>query len=270
MKMKILLIGGSRFVGPYIIERLLNRGHDLTIFNRGLLQSEYPIGTRFVKGDRNNGFNITERFDAVIDMCAYAGAQTENALRQLHFDFFLHFSTAAVYWPIWGYYNKGKVECEQVLEKSGFKYASIRPVYILGPKNYCDREHFIYSRIRNNRPIILPGNGQAGIQFVFAEEVAEAITTIAEKRAVGAFNCAEDEIITLIDLVKTMGKIAGKKPVLRFNPSADGENFDAAEFPFANENMICSNNSIKALGVKFRTLISGLKDDYENYYRYVI
>lgn len=285
-KQNILIIGGSRFVGPYLVKLLLNRGHNLTVFNRGLLQSEYPLGTRFVKGDRNKIFNLKERFDAVIDMCAYSGAQTENALRQLRFDFFLHFSTAAVYkkteifplteesplgeWPLWGDYNRDKVECERVLEKSEAKYATIRPVYILGPKNYCDREHFIYSRIRNNQPLILPGDGQAKIQFVFAEEVAKAIALIVEKRAAGAFNCAGDETITLIDLVKTMGKIAGEKPILKFNSLTDGEKFNESEFPFPNENFIVSNKKIKILDMKFIPLFDGLKKDYENYYRYVI
>ncbi len=271
MKIKILLIGGSRFVGPILVELLLNRGHSLTIFNRGLLQSEYPTGARFVKGDRNKGFDQKEHFDAVIDMCAYNGAQTENALRELRFDFFLHFSTAAVYKKnIWGEYNKSKIECEKVLEKSGVKYASLRPVYILGPKNYCDREHFIYSRIRNNQPLILPGDGQAKIQFVFAEEVAESIALIVEKRALGAFNCAGDEIITLVDLVETMGKIAGQEPILRFNPRADRENHNLSEFPFANENLIVSNEKIKKIGVEFTPLRAGLKKDYENFYRNIV
>lgn len=273
-------------MGPILVKLLLKRGHSLTVFNRGRLQSEYPGGARFVKGDRNKGFNLKERFGAVADMCAYNGAQTETALRELHFDFFLHFSTAAVYkkteifplteesplgsWPVWGDYNKGKVECEKILEKSGIKYAALRPVYILGPKNYVDRERFIYSRIKNNQPLVLPGNGKAKVQFVFASEVAEAMAAIAEKRLVGAFNCAGDETITLIDLVKMMGKIVGKEPILRFNPFADGKNHDSSEFPFANEDMICDNSKIKMLGLKFRPLLSGLKKDYENYYKYVI
>ena len=114
----------------------------------------------------------------------------------------------------------------------------------------------------------MPGDGQAKIQFVFAEEVAEAIAAVTEKRATGVFNCAGDETITLADLVKMMGKIADREPILQFNPLTDGENFDEKEFPFANENMICDNSKIKTLELKFRPLLLGLKDDYENYYQY--
>lgn len=286
LKKSVLIIGGSRFVGPLLIEKLLRAGHDVTVFNRGRIPQVYPNEARFIKGDRNNGFSFSERFDAVIDMCAYSGAQTKHALDELKFDFFVHVSTAAVYrkaevfpltedspiglWSPWDSYNKGKVECESVLKKSGVKYASIRPVYILGPKNYCNREQFIYSRIKSGLPIVLPGNGQALVQFVFAKEVAETLASFVEKQIEGVFNCAGSEVITLKGLVKEMGEIMGIRPVVKYNPAADGENFDISEFPFANESLILSNEKIKRLGVKFAPLPRELKKDYENYYRHVI
>ncbi|OHA02015.1 MAG: hypothetical protein A3C11_00025 [Candidatus Sungbacteria bacterium RIFCSPHIGHO2_02_FULL_49_12] len=285
--MKVCIIGGSRFVGPYLVKLLTSHGHRVTVFNRGGQQSVYPEGVRFCEGDRNQGFwGVAGHFDVVIDMCAYTGAETARALDELSFDHFIHMSTAAAYqkteifpltesspigvWPLWGDYNRGKVECERVLAESGMPSAIIRPVYILGPRNYADREHFIYSRILSGQEIILPGNGQALVQFVFAEEVAEAIALIVENRIEGAFNIAGDDIITLEGLVVEMAKILGKKPKIQFNPNADGEKFNEAEFPFANENLVLSNERIKKLGASFVTLRGGLKDDFENYYRHVI
>lgn len=283
--MDILVIGGSRFVGPLLVERLLRKKHRVTVFNRGFLQSHYK-GVEFVQGDRDDGFRIKERFDAVIDMCAYTPRQTKTALEQIDSGFFVHMSTAAVYkkteifplteqspigdWPLWGDYNKGKVGCERVLEESGVRFAAIRPVYILGPKNYCDRERFIYSRIRAGVPLVIPGNGKALIQFVFAKDVAESIALVTEKKAKGAFNCAGDEAITLRGLVEEMGKIVGKTPLYRFNPERDGENFDDTEFPFANENFVCSNARLRKLGMEFTSLLKGLKEDYQNYYSKVV
>ncbi|MFH1520352.1 MAG: NAD-dependent epimerase/dehydratase family protein [Candidatus Micrarchaeota archaeon] len=278
--MNILVIGGSRFVGPLLVIQLLAKNYNITLFNRGLIRSAYENLT-FIKGDRNNGFSIDEHFDIVIDMCAYNGIQTRTALEQIDFDFFIHFSTAAVYkktnqfpltedsplgiWPLWGDYNKGKVECEQILSKSGINFATIRPVYILGSDNYCDRERFIYSRIKSNQPLILPGNGQAMIQFVFAKDVANSIALIAENKVTGNYNCVGDEKISLHDLVMEMGKIVGQKPSLKFNLNTDGENFDEREFPFANETFLCSNKKLKSLGVKFTPLLKGLKEDYQFY-----
>ena len=131
--MKILIIGGSRFVGPLIIDKLVEKGHDITVFNRGKTKSQYN-NVNFVQGDRRNGFNIKDSFDVVIDACAYKGDHTKKAINELNFDFYLNFGTVASYkktnkfpltedseigeWPYWGDYNTGKVECEEILKSS--------------------------------------------------------------------------------------------------------------------------------------------------------
>jgi len=281
--MEVLVIGGSRFVGPYIISKLLKKGHSVTVFNRGIIQSKYLKKVTFIKGNRDKSFSINKHFDVVIDTCAYKGEQTDRLIKELKFNFLVHFSTIAAYkkteiipltersqiglWPMWGDYNKGKVECEQVLRKSRIKYAIIRPTYILGPNNYCDRENFIYSRIKKGEPLVLPGNGQCVAHFVFANDVAESIIALAEKKVQGAFNCCGDELITIKGIVEEMGKIIGKKPIIKFNPKTDGVGWNDNEFPFANENLIGTNDKLKKLRVKFTPLVKGLKQDYEEYYK---
>lgn len=86
------------------------------------------------------------------------------------------------------------------------------------------------------------------------------------QKLTGAFNCAGDETITLTGLVKEMGKIAGRKAIIKLNPKTDRENFNEAEFPFANETFMCSNEKIKSAGMTFTPLLRGLTDDYKNYY----
>lgn len=281
--MEILVIGGSRFVGPYVVNSLLRGGHKVSIFNRGKIQSHYNKNVDFIKGDRNNELKIKKHFDVVIDTIAYSRSQTQKAIEQLDFDFFLHFSTAAVYkktevfpltedspigkWPLWGEYNEGKVECEQALKKSGVKYAAIRPVYILGPRNYIDREYFIYSRIKTNTPISVPGNGEAIVQFVFAKDVAASIVLLVTSKQQGVFNCAGDEMITLNGLVSEMGKLVGKKPVVKYNQNPNQEKWDEAEFPFANENFFCKNEKLKKMGIRFTPFLAGLKEDFNSYYK---
>jgi nucleoside-diphosphate-sugar epimerase len=281
--MKILIIGGNRFVGPHLIELLYKHKHELTVFNRGSIKYQYPSRVRHVKGDRDKKFGLREKFDAVIDMCAYRGSQTEKAIKELNYDYFLNFGTVASYaktetfpltenspigdWPAFGDYNKGKIESEKVLKKSNIRYGTFRPVYILGPKNYCDRENFIYSRIKKNIPLTLPGNGLGISQFVFVDEVARAITLLVERKIEGAFNISGDQMTTLVGLVKMMGEIVDKKPIIKFNPLAIGLNFKEEEFPFDNENLIVSNQKIKGLGMKFITLAEGLQRDYEDFYK---
>lgn len=283
--MKILIIGGSRFLGPELIKQLIKRHHDITVFNRGKIKYEYE-DVRFVQGDRNLSFDLKEHFDVVIDTCAYNGLQTKNALDNLSFDFFLHVGTAAVYqktdifplteshnigdWPIWGNYNKGKVECELILKQSNIAYASIRPVYILGKNNPFNRELFIYSKIKNRFPIVLPGNGQAIVQFVFLENVASSIVKIVEQKKTGVFNCGGNELITLNELVKEMAKIVNMPVKIINNPNLDDQKFDINEFPFPNEIFFCDNKKMLDLGLIFTPLIDGLRRDYDEYYKRVI
>lgn len=283
---KVLIIGGSRFIGPFLVEELLFRGHEVTVFNRGRIQKQYPDRVRFIPGDRNDGFGVKERFDAVIDMCAMYGAHTAKAINELVFDFFVNLGTAAVYekselfplteesnlgnWSLWGDYNRGKVECERVLAKSGVSYASLRPVYILGPRNYLLREAFIYAKLKRGEPLILPGNGQALLQFIHAREVAASLALIMEKRIEGVFNCAGDKIVTLRGLIEEMAGIVHKEPHIEYNPKADGWRFNAREFPFANENFVVANDKIKGLGARFAPISEFLRSDYDNYYEKII
>ena len=93
---------------------------------------------------------------------------------------------------------------------------------------------------------------------------------LTEKKLEGNFNCCNDDVVSLNELVETMGKIVGIKPIIKFNSNADGENHDESEFPFANETFYCTNDKLKKLGIKFIPLTKGLKEDYESYYKNII
>jgi 2'-hydroxyisoflavone reductase len=280
--MKILIIGGSRFMGPLLVAALSSRGHAVTVFNRGTRDIKWPKGITVVQGDRNEGFNFSESLDAVIDTCAYNPEHIEQVFKDIQTDYYLFVSSAVAYkkayifpiteesplgeWPLWRDYNAGKVACEKYLEKSGKPYGGIRPVYILGKKNHVPRESFIYSALRKRGTITLPGDGLALAQFVFVEEVVQAMLLLAESKKEGSFNCCGNEAITLQGLVEEMAKIVGVTANIEYDLGAAGENHQESEFPFANEHFFCSNQKLKALGVSFGPLIPNLKRDYEAYY----
>jgi len=95
--MKILIIGGSRFVGPYVIDLLLKHNHFLTVVNRGQISSAYNKKIKFIQKDRDKNLSIPGKFDAVIDTCAYTGQQIKKAIKELKFSYFLNFGTVAAY-----------------------------------------------------------------------------------------------------------------------------------------------------------------------------
>lgn len=282
--MKILCLGGSRFLGPVLVNRLLQRGHEVTVVNRGTRQVTYNGFVKYIQTDRNEKFPHLGSYDVVIDTCAHKPSNLENFLKKVEHELFIFISTVGVYkktgifplnetysplggWPVFGEYNQGKVACEEFLVQSKIKYASVRPVYILGPRSHLARESFIYKRLVRGLPIVLPGNGQAVIQFVFVDEVAELIAQLIEGKTDGAYNCAGNECVTLQSLVEQMASISGTKPKLHFNPKADGLMHQTEEFPFANENIICDNEKAKNLGVKFRQFYDGLKQNFDKDYK---
>lgn len=281
--MDILIIGGTRFVGPHIIRVLLSAGHVLTMFNRGVHKSSVPDHVRHIEGNRENDLSrVQGHFDLVIDMCAYQGEHVEKLYSEVSFNKYILMSSAAVYaesdvFPLiedrspmgpcsmWGEYNKGKVAAEQVVVSRDVSYAIIRPVYILGENNSHDRENFIYSRIKKRIPIRIPGNEKSIAQFVFVQDVARMIGLMVEQDLTGVFNCSGDEYVTLEGLVKSMGRIVGIEPIFDF--SLKGEtSLDEKEFPFGSGHFFCSNEKIKKYGMEFTPLITGLEHDYQSYY----
>lgn len=279
MAEKILIVGGTRYIGPLLLELLQKDQLQITVFNRGNREFNYE-GIEHVIGDRNQGFAALKgkRFDVVYDMCAYIGLQTKRLLEEVDFNFLVHLGTVASYkapsvFPVredypmgewfWGDYGKGKAECEETLAKSKLKHAILRPTYILGATNYLDRESFIYSKLMAEETIYIPGDGLALNQFVFSDEVANSLYLLGSKKIEGAYNCVGDDYLTIIDLVNGMGEICGKKPKIKLDPKHDSGNQDESLFPFANENFVCSNEKIKKLGITFAPIFEHLKLDWE-------
>jgi nucleoside-diphosphate-sugar epimerase len=82
--MKILIIGGSKFIGPYVVKALHDKGHELALFNRGQTTHAFPFHVDLIRGDRTNLISFKDKFlsfspDVVIDMIPYS----ENDAKQL-------------------------------------------------------------------------------------------------------------------------------------------------------------------------------------------
>ena len=281
--MKILVIGGTRFIGPPLVRDLFLRGHATTVLNRGTRPVSFPHGVNSVVGDRTRKISLPGHFDVVIDTCAYKPEDISRVFEGIHSDHYLHVGTAASYrkthlfplteespigeWPFWGSYGVGKAACEEYLMQSGRRYGVIRPVYILGKNNPVPRESFIYAALRRGDTIRVPGNGLALVQFVFVEDVVSSIVRMAETQATGAYNCCGPDVVTLRGLVGEMASIAGVEPDMEDNPATDGTHHDVKEFPFGNEHFFCSNRKLTMLGVEFTPLIEGLRRDYDEFYK---
>jgi nucleoside-diphosphate-sugar epimerase len=231
---RVLILGGSGFVGPSLIQVLLSEGHGVTVLNRGIR----PIpGTTQLVADRNHTSDmqlVGERvsaFDILIDLSCYNRAQATLAWRTFAHKCaqWIHLSSAAVYCsppsivpreyapiggaPIWGDYGRGKSEADQYLlsARGGPALVILRPPYLYGPGNDNDRETFVWSRALRKRPVLVPGDGQTPIQFLHTEDLARAVVRVIRTppSARVVYNIAAPEEVTLKDFVTRLGAICG-------------------------------------------------------------
>jgi len=114
-------------------------------------------------------------------------------------------------------YVRNKAMTERLLfrlhQKTGFPVVTLRPPFIYGPENPFYREAFFWDRLREGRPLILPGDGHRLMQFVYIKDLVRAcVRALDAPDAVGeALNVANDRPVTQAELLQAMAAAAGKK-----------------------------------------------------------
>lgn len=238
---RVLVIGGTLFIGRALVDQLLERGDDVVIMHRG---SSTPFGARVgeIRCDRNDVAAVRaalagSRFDLVFDnvydwqrgttadQVSAAAEAVAAGMRRYVFT-----SSIAVYPPGGEYeedaplvpsdspsaYGAQKAASERALfelqRRIGIPAVTLRPAFIYGPHNPFDREAFFWDRLLAGRPIVVPEDGMRTMQWVHVRDVARAAMLAASKDvAVGhAYNLASYPPITQIDFVRLLAKIADR------------------------------------------------------------
>jgi len=241
VRRKVLVIGGTLFIGRELVARLLKDGHDVTILHR---KETHPFGAKVkqIAADRNDTPSmqaaLTGRaFDAVFDNVydwergttgANVDATARMFLDRIHRYVFV--SSVAAYGGGLNHYEgdglvddrhadlyaRNKAMSERALfrlhQRYGFPAVTLRPPFVYGPGNPYYREHFFWDRLRDGRPWFLPGDGRRLMQFVFVRDlVAAALAAMEEPAAVGhAFNVAHARSTTQAELLESLAKAAGR------------------------------------------------------------
>jgi nucleoside-diphosphate-sugar epimerase len=239
--MHVLVIGGTLFIGRYLVSALVKAGHDVTIAHRKP-GHEYGRRVREIVADRNDAASFKaalagHRFEVVFDNVydwqrGTTAAQVEATARCFGDRLwrYVFMSSVAAYGDGLNHhegdalapdnhpdpYVRNKAMSERILfrmhQRTGFPVVTMRPPYIYGPGNPYYREAFFWDRLRDGRPIILPGDGRRLMQFVHVRDLVDAcIRCVDEPHAVGhAFNIANARPVTQFDLVHLLAQICGK------------------------------------------------------------
>jgi 2'-hydroxyisoflavone reductase len=243
--MKVLVIGGTLFIGRQLVEELVKRGHEVAVLHR---KPRHDLGRRVenIMADRNDPEAVREaltgrRFEVVYDN-AYdwergtTAEQVEATVRacgdRLHRYIFM--SSVAAYGdglnhkesdplaPDYHFepYVSHKATTERLLFrlhlKTGLPVVTFRPPFVYGPGNPFYREQFFWDRLRAGRPVIIPGDGHRLMQFVYINDLVQAmLRAMDEPRAEGeAFNIGDPKPLTQYEFVDRLAKASNTEATL--------------------------------------------------------
>ena len=223
--LKILILGGTGFTGPFQVRYALSRGHAVTVFNRGKTHpGELPKAAEQLLGDRNGQLDALKgrKWDVVIDNPTTLPVWVRDAAQILqgNVDRYVFISTISVFADVskpgtdengplakyagadamketvatlrasnYGLYGPLKVLSEQEAEKwFPGKALVIRPGLIVGPGDETDRFTYWPVRVARGGEVLAPGDGNDPVQFIDARDLSEWTIRMVEQGTVGTYN----------------------------------------------------------------------------------
>ncbi|MBU1048429.1 NAD-dependent epimerase/dehydratase family protein [Candidatus Bipolaricaulota bacterium] len=214
--MKLLLVGGTVFLGRVVVEQALARGHEVTLFNRGQSNPDLFSGVEQIHGNRDGGLEALagRTFDACIDTCGYFPRIVKASAQFLKdaVQWYAFVSSVSVYGKpsfegvdedgvlatiddptieeITGEsYGPLKALCEaEITAAFGDRALLIRPGLIVGPYDVSDRFTYWPWRAAQGGQILAPGRPDRPIQFIDVRDLAAWILRMLESGEAGAYN----------------------------------------------------------------------------------
>jgi 2'-hydroxyisoflavone reductase len=246
--MKVLIIGGTRFIGRHLVRAALDRDHEVTLFNRGRHSSEALTQVETIHGDRNSDLAKLQnrRWDVVVDTCGILPRAVSTAAQILSdsVDRYIFISTQNVYAdvsapgidetfplatltseqldeayaidtsgePSYGkLYGGLKALCEQAAgEVMPNRVLIIRPGLIVGPYDYTDRFTYWVARVARGGEVLAPGRPDRLVQFIDVRDLAEWILKLIEDKETGVYNAnGRPNALTMKDVLHECRTVSG-------------------------------------------------------------
>ena len=297
--LNILFLGGTGFIGPHQINYALDRGHNVTMFNRGSNAGLYGDRVEELVGNRDTNIDAgltplegDRRWDVVIDNSGYVPRHVRDSVELLkdRCDLYLYVSTVAVYdfeasptvdenGPLLpapdpdteevtgATYGPLKAECDRIVqEMMGDRASIVRPTYIVGPGDSTDRFTYWVDRFHRGGDVVCPAGPELNCVWIDVRDLCHWIITLAENGTAGIFNGSgpispmNNEAVML-----AMRSFTGKEVTLNW-PSL--ELVQEMEFPtpmFRPQTWSRYINSpaAQAAGLTYRPLADSIRDTYE-------
>ncbi|MBP3038740.1 NAD-dependent epimerase/dehydratase family protein [Bacillaceae bacterium Marseille-Q3522] len=207
--MKILLLGGTKFLGKHIAKIAFHRGHKLTLFHRGKTNPDFlQHEVHHIIGDRTTDDieKLTDNWDVVIDTSGQLPEDVKRSVKQLKnkCELYVYISSISAYKDLskesvfeedeladrnQGDYAGNKSACEQIVNQEVDHYLIIRPGLIVGPDDPTDRFTYWPWRMSKGGNVLVPNvSRDTQVQFIDVRDLAAWIISAAEKKRTGSFN----------------------------------------------------------------------------------
>lgn len=237
---KVLVLGGTRFFGKKLVERLVDAGDDVTILTRGGLPNPFGDRVKHVQADRKDAAMFAQAlgqsaYDVVYDNICYLPQEAEEAVKLFagRVGKYVVTSSLSVYpyggprkteamfdsrgyeipdpYPADINYGEGKRLVEAVLfQKAPFPVAAARFPIVLGAEDYTRRLHFHVEHVLQGQTIGIP-SPDAKLSFILAGEAAEFLDWLGRSPAEGPYNACSNGVISPGEIVKLVQQATDKE-----------------------------------------------------------
>lgn len=242
--MDILVLGGTRFFGVYLVEKLLENGHTVTIATRGLTKDKFGDRVKRLVVERCDADSLAKIFkdkeyDCIVDNICYASNDVKRLLEVAKCKRYVMTSTMSVYplnefhlnmkeedfapleYALKWYerpdapYDEIKRQAEAALFQrfSDVNAAAVRFPFVIGEEDYTKRLYFYVEHVMEEKPMYID-NLKAEMSFIRAKDAGAFLAWMAEKNETGSFNAANAGTVSIEQILKYVEEKTGKKAVL--------------------------------------------------------
>ena len=246
--MRVLILGGTHFLGRHLAAAALAQGHSVTLFNRGRQSEGLFPEAEHLRGDRDGDLAALagRRWDVALDTSGYVPRVVRATAQALanaveHYTFVSSISAYAG-WPekslidesspvgtlddpaveeVTGEtYGPLKALCEQaVAETLPGRALVVRPGLIVGPYDPTDRFSYWPHRVARGGEMLAPGRPERQVQVIDARDLAEWILRMATERATGTFNATGPAApLTMAELLGESRRVSGGEVTFTWIP----------------------------------------------------
>jgi 2'-hydroxyisoflavone reductase len=236
---KILILGGTNFIGPHIVEAARARGHKITLFNRGKTHADLFPDVEKLQGDRDGKLDALKgkKWDAVVDTSGFVPRIVKMSAELLAsaVELYVFISSISVYDDKGQkpgadetsklavaddpksedrkYYGANKARSEEAAAAAmPGRVTAIRPGLIVGPRDPTGRFTHWPARMSEGGEVLAPGDGSTPTQIIDGRDLADWIVKVIEDKTFGTFNAlGPEQPMTMRDMLDSINGASGDK-----------------------------------------------------------